>query len=231
MPEHILHHLQNEGEYALDRQPQRVVVARMKTRQMSDWTKASERKPASHKKQLLRNASLIAAVSFCLGGGAYVTLKQDKGAQSVMSHMTAGFEFDETLGRLQFVSNILPESAMVFLSSDSSGNNKVTVPAAAQVTHLWDPSEPWIEYAHVGDVFACQSGEVMTIVQNHQDEYTVRLLHNNGYESVYSGMRAVHLKEHDVVGEGQVIGTAAGMAAFELRKDGLSVQPVFNESR
>ena len=67
----------------------------------------------------------------------------------------------------------------------------------------------------------------MTIVKNRQDEYTVRVLHRDGYESIYSGLNAVHLNEQDTVSAGQQIGTAAGFTAFELRKDGLSVPPVF----
>ena len=202
----------------------------MQTRRMQTWSDTTETKPLSQKKQLLRNASLIAAVSFCLCGGAYVTLHRENPSVGVLSHLTAGFEYDETLGRLQFVSNILPESAMVFLSGDSSGNMKLSAPIAVPAVHAWRPEEPWIEYTHVGDVSACQDGEVMTIVRNHQNEFTVRLLHDHGYESVYSGMRAIQLKEHDRVEAGQTIGISAGFAAFELRKDGLSVQPVFSDA-
>ncbi|MGN0776897.1 MAG: M23 family metallopeptidase [Candidatus Ventricola sp.] len=143
-----------------------------------------------------------------------------------MSHVTAGFEYDDTLGRLQFVSNLLPESAMVFLSGGED-MQKLTVPTSAKVSHEWTQEEPWLEYACIGDVCACQDGEIMTIVKNRQDEYTVRVLHSDGYESIYSGLSAVHLKEQDTVSCGQQIGTSAGFAAFELRKDGLSVLPVF----
>ena len=143
-----------------------------------------------------------------------------------MSHVTAGFEYDDTLGRLQFVSNLLPESAMVFLSGGDE-TQKLTVPTSAKVSHAWTQEEPWLEYVCIGDVRACQDGEVMTIVKNRQDEYTVRVLHRDGYESIYSGLNAVHLNEQDTVSAGQQIGTAAGFTAFELRKDGLSVLPVF----
>lgn len=210
---------------------QRVVVAKMRTRQIKNRIEESSATPSLQKKQLLRNTSLIAAVSFCLCSGVYLTIKHNDDVRTVMSHLTAGFEYDDTLGRLQFVSNILPESAMVFLTSDSSAPSKILPPAKANVIHEWNPEEPWIEYTHVGDISACKSGEVMTVVRNHNDEYTVRLLHDNGYESIYSGMCAIQLDEHDYVNSGQTIGTATGLAAFEFRKDGLSVQPVFYENR
>ena len=71
------------------------------------------------------------------------------------------------------------------------------------------------------------AGEVMNTVRNRQNEYTVRILHPNGYESVYSGLSGVCVQEGESVASGAAIGTISGMAAFELRKDGLSVMPLF----
>ena len=150
--------------------------------------------------------------------------------QSVMSHVTADLEYDDTLGRLQFVSNILPESAMVFLESGKAEACVRVVPKETVVSHPWSASEPWIEYACVGDVMACMDGEVAAIVENRAQEYTVRLLHDDGCESVYSGLKGVVIGENEHVFAGAQIGTAAGTAAFEWRRDGLSVQPVFGES-
>lgn len=202
----------------------RVVVAQMNARERGTWTPVNRTKKS--KKRLLRNTSVFAAVSLCLGAGALFAMRNPGDVQSVMSHVTAGFEYDDTLGRLQFVSNLLPESAMVFLSGGDE-TQKLTVPTSAKVSHAWTQEEPWLEYACIGDVCACQDGEVMTIVKNRQDEYTVRVLHKDGYESIYSGLNAVHLNEQDTVFAGQQIGTTAGFTAFELRKDGLSVLPVF----
>ena len=202
----------------------RVVVAQMNARERGTWTPVNRTKKS--KKRLLRNTSVFAAVSLCLGAGALFAMRNPGDVQSVMSHVTAGFEYDDTLGRLQFVSNLLPESAMVFLSGGDE-TQKLAVPTSAKVSHAWTQEEPWLEYACIGDVRACQDGEVMTIVKNRQDEYTVRVLHKDGYESIYSGLNAVHLNEQDTVSTGQQIGTAAGFTAFELRKDGLSVLPVF----
>lgn len=199
----------------------RVFVAQMKPREPRTWAPLKKRRHINQR--LLKHTAIFAAVCLCLGTGAW--LVQEGHTQAVMSHLTAGFEYDETLGRLQFVSNILPKSAMVFLTS---GDEQIMAePASAQVTHAWSELEPWLEYACIGDVSACMDGEIMTIVKNRQDEYTVRVLHDQGYESVYSGLCAVRLAEHDRVSAGEQLGTAAGFAAFELRKDGLSVLPVF----
>lgn len=204
-----------------------VVTGQMVSRERGVWTPV---KPAKREKKigkrLLRNTMVFAVVSLCLGTGVLYAANHPN--QAVMQHVTAGFEYDDTLGRLQFVSNILPESVMVFLQS-SDGMQRVSLPTNASVCHAWSQEEPWLEYACEGNVYACSDGEVMTVVKNRQNEYTVRVLHRGGYESIYSGLNAVSLTAQDTVSSGQQIGTAGGFAAFELRKDGLSIQPAFSE--
>lgn len=208
----------------MNRTTNTVVIAQMKNRERSRWTPVKRKRRTE--KRLLRNTVIFAAVSLCLGTGTLYAVNHPEQTQAVMGHVTAGFEYDHTLGRIQFVSNILPESAMVFLQS-SGDVQRVSMPTEATVSHPWTPDEPWMEYACFGEVRACCAGEIMTIVKNRSDEYTVRMLHEGGYESVYSGLQTVHFKEQDTVFAGERIGTADGLAAFELRKDGLSVQPVF----
>jgi len=204
--------------------PEKVIIAQMCSRERQTWT--PEKKTKGIPKRLLRNTGIFAAVSLCLGAGVYFTLYPEEKTQSVMNHLTAGFQYDESLGRLQFVSSILPESAMVFLSED---DRTIIAPTASVETHSWSSDEPWIEYTCTGDISACDDGEIMTVVKNRQDEYTVRILHHKGFESIYSGLNAVYVKETEEIDAGEVIGTSAGTAAFELRKEGLSVMPVFSE--
>lgn len=209
-------------------QPDKIVVARMETRNRRPISPVYARKHKRITKRLLRNTVFLAAVSLCLGGGHMMLRNNPDATEMVMSRLTADFEYDETIGRLQFVSNLLPESAMVFLSSDTPVPFLSPADGSA-IAHVWSEYEPWLEYTHTGDILACQAGEVMTIVKNRQNEYTVRLRHADGYESVYSGLEEVRLSEHDTVEAGQRIGAASGFAAFELRKEGLSINPVFEE--
>ena len=175
---------------------------------------------------LPKHLPALAAAVCCVAAGTVAVVRENGNVSAVMSHLTAGFEYDETLGRLQFVSNILPQSAMVFLAGGNE-TAEVVEPTNAEIVHVWSEAEPWLEFACSGDVVSCQDGEVMTVVRNRKDEYTVRVLHSSGYESIYSGLTSVNLKECDAVSAGQIVGTAGGNAAFELRRDGLSVQPVF----
>lgn len=207
----------------------KVVVAQMKPLERRKWEKDTPHTVRRrHEKRLLKKHAVLAAVVLCLGGAAGVALRSEGGVSAVMSRMTAGFEYDDTLGRLQFVSNILPQSAMVFLSSADDANQAITLPTSAEIVHTWSQQEPWLEYACTGDIDSCLAGEVMTVVRNRNDEYTVRVMHEGGYESVYSGLDSVAIQENNLVSAGQKIGAAAGFAAFELRKDGLSVLPVFS---
>lgn len=203
----------------------KIILTEMTPRERySSWTP----KQKHMDKRLLRNTAFFAAVSLCLSAGVWMSVRQPQQTQAVMSHLTTGFEYDETLGRLQLVNNMLPESAMVFLNT-APADVSFSMPVQSQVSHSWTQQEPWLEYACIGDVSACQTGEIITIVKNHAGTNTVRILHDEGYESIYSGLHTVHVKEHDRVIPGQTIGTSAGNAAFELRKDGISVLPSFSD--
>ena len=200
-----------------------VIIAQMTPKERPVWT--ADQKHISNR--LLRNTSFFAAGFLCLGVCAWIASSHPQKAKAVMNHLSSGFEYDETLGRLQLVSNMLPESAMVFMDMPVSADFQA--PAQAQLTHTWSQQEPWLEYACSGDITACADGEVMTIIKNHAGTYTMRILHDQGYESIYSGLQTVHSDEHAAVAAGQVIGVSADTAAFELRKDGVSVLPAFSE--
>ena len=132
--------------------------------------------------------------------------------------------------RIECTCRLIAEKNRWINSQCTCNSNTLLLPTSAQIAHTWSQQEPWLEYACTGDIGSCKDGEVMTVVKNRSDEYTVRILHEGGYESVYSGLDTVSVGESSVVTAGQTIGTAAGFAAFELRKDGLSVLPVFSGS-
>ena len=201
-----------------------VILAQLIQREPRSWSPQQKHTD----KQLLRNSAFLAAVSLCLGMYAWFTITQPQQVKTVMSHLSTNFEYDDSLGRLHLVNNMLPESAMVFLNN-STTPAEFYVPVNASVSHHWTQQEPWYEYACIGDVSACQAGEVVTIVQNQTGTHTLRILHPDGYESVYSGLNTIYSQEHDIVSSGQIIGTSSGYTAFELRRDGISVQPVFSQ--
>jgi len=209
----------------MEKDNDRVITGKMSLRQRRVSEKANI--TLTKQKQRYRIPILLSAAFVLSAVGAW-HLRDGAPAEAVMSHLTAGFEYDDNLGRLQFVSNILPESAMVFLQSDFD-SGVFERPANAEIVHAWTEDEPWIEYEGRGALYASASGEVMTVVADRRGEYTVRILHDNGYETVYSGLSDIDVDEGGMVFAGQEIGSSAYSAAYELRKDGLSIQPVFSE--
>lgn len=208
----------------MDQHPHKVIHTHLALRERLAWVPTQKHMD----KRLLRNTAFFAAVSLCVGAFAWLSGSPSHQAQAVMSHLSTEFEYDETLGKLQLVSNILPESALVFLNTAAS-EPEFHIPVQAASSHEWTQQEPWLEYTCIGDVFACQEGEVAAVIKNHAGTYTARILHDGGYESIYSGLHAIHMNENDMVSSGQIIGTSAGKAAFELRKDGISILPSFSD--
>lgn len=196
----------------------RIIVASMNAKAMGEWKKETK-----YKRITKKSWTYLSAIVLCLSVGTYFLSRKSSSGESAM---TTGFEYDETLGRLQYVSNILPESAMVFLTSEVDAP-ELCKPTESVVVHAWSQAEPWLEYEGSSDVISCSSGEVMTVVKNRADEYTVRIMHSDGYESIYSGLTTLAVKESDSVLAGDVIGTTQSATAFEWRKDGLSILPVF----
>lgn len=207
----------------MNQERESVIVASMQPRTKREWAPGRKKKLPVSKRRIVNAAA--AAIGLSVGVAALVQSVPD--SVSVMSHLETGFEYDETLGRLQYVSSVLPESAMVFLSGGES-DMVFTEPTQTQIVHAWNQEEPWIEYASSDEILACQDGEVMTIVKNRAGEYTVRVLHDDGYESIYSGLTQVLLTENELVSAGETLGYASDYAAFELRKDGIAVLPVFD---
>ena len=206
----------------MNNQSEKVVITTMQQRSMPEWKKKRSRLSVARK-----SWGHLAAVVMCLAVGAFALAGDVQSREKALSVMTSGFEYDETLGRLQYVSNILPEQAMVFLST-SVTEDMFCFPTESEMIHVWSQEEPWLEYQGGSSICACEAGEVMTIVENRNNEYTVRIRHLDGYESVYSGLTTLAIHENSTVTAGEKIGYASETAAFELRRDGLSVLPVFN---
>ena len=206
----------------MNSQSETIVIAAMQQRSMPEWNKP-RRKLSIAKKQW----GYLAAGVLCLAVGVFTLAADGQSKDTALSVMSSGFEYDETLGRLQYVSSILPENAMVFLSSSVTEDIFYT-PSESKTVHSWSEEEPWLEYQGESRICACETGEVMTIVENRDNKYTVRIRHSDGYESVYSGLTSLNIHENSSVAAGEQIGYASESAAFELRRDGLSVLPVFS---
>ncbi|MGG1572995.1 peptidoglycan DD-metalloendopeptidase family protein [Fictibacillus sp. NRS-1165] len=85
------------------------------------------------------------------------------------------------------------------------------------------------------DVTAAMSGNVTKSVKDPELGYVVEVEHTNGLITHYSSLASVKVKEGDRVNQGEVVGSAGQNlydkdakihAHFEIRKDGIAVDPV-----
>ena len=156
--------------------------------------------------------------------------KNEPNAQAVFQAIQEqiNLDLDETLGKLTFVSNILPEASLVFWNADSSV--PVTAPVQGDIRHVWSAEEPYISMAGATcDVRCGASGEVMAVAHGENEELMVRIRHEDGLETLYSNLETCLVSTGDIVQAGDLIGqvSEAQEVFFELRQDGRSIDPTY----
>lgn len=133
--------------------------------------------------------------------------------------------WDDNLGKISFVSNLLPESVAVFFESDFAP--ALIAPCFGQLSHSWQENEPYLGYQNGKDgmVYALASGQVMSIANGNAEEKIIRIRHDAGYEAVFYQLREVSVKEGDLVTENSCIAQTDPGAEFyvEVRKNGLPI--------
>lgn len=176
--------------------------------------------------RLSRNIAVAAALVVVLA--ALSRADQGTPAQAVFSALRDGvsMEWDESIGKLTFVDNLLPQAVReVWVEQDSS---VISMPMQGEVISAWSRNEPYIEILSSSDeAHAVLSGEVMALAHGLDEELIVRIRHDNGMESIYGNLQACFIAEGDRVNEGDVIGKTVGGGAlsFELRRGGVPIDP------
>ena len=182
-------------------------------------------------KRLLQTDKLIR--NLAVVGGLLLTLVAVKNAgapqaQSVFSALqdSANMEWDESLGKLSFVGGFLPEGIRAVWSEKES----VTVlsPVVGETVHVWTEQEPYLEVmSTVSDVRAVADGEIMSIAHGVDEERILRVRHDDETESIYGNLVMCYGEEGARVYAGDIIARVLDgkPLAFELRKDGRSINP------
>lgn len=149
-------------------------------------------------------------------------------AQSVFGALreSANMEWEESLGRLSFVSDILPQGVSEVWSERTE--IEALTPVTGETVHAWSVMEPYIEVLGVvTDVRAVADGEVMSVAHGLDEERIVRIRHDNGLESVYGNLLECYISEGDRVYAGDIFARLpkATPLVFELRREGRSINP------
>lgn len=176
--------------------------------------------------RLLRNSAYACAL--LLGVLALGNVDQPwakKASDTVERALTMRIDLDESIGALEFVRNIMPESALVFMNL--SGQAALDAPVDGTVAHAWSNLQPWMMFncAENAEVRAANAGTVTAITPLSGGKYGVLVDHGEGVESLYAQLTAVNVAAGDAVSRGQSLGRGGDGVYFEYRVNGESVDP------
>lgn len=179
--------------------------------------------------RLLRNAAV--ACSLLLTLLALSNLNQpwtEKTVASIRSAISMRIDLDESLGKLHFVRDLVPDAALVFWNM---GGGDMVGPVSGQLSHPYDANQPWLLYQTGGaqPVRAALAGQVVAATQGADGAWTLMIDHENGEQTVYAYVAQPIVKVGQKVSAGDQIGVTsdAGDARlyFELRKSGQPEDP------
>ena len=180
----------------------------------------------SFQERLLRNCFLACAV--LLGILALGNLQQPwavKAADGIEQALTMRIDLDESLGQLNFVRNLMPESALVFFNL--SGDHELLQPVQGELSHAYSASQPWLMFDTEPGAAVCAvaDGTVSAVSQLSDGSYGVLIDHGEGRESVTACLLDVAVQTGDRLVRGAQLGTAGDSLYFELRQAGESADP------
>ena len=176
--------------------------------------------------RLLRNTAC--AFALLLGVLALGNVDQPwakKASESVERALTMRIDLDESIGALEFVKNLMPESALVFMNL--SGGTALGKPVEGPLAHAWSNLQPWLTFncAQGAEIQAAAQGTVTAVSPLSGERYGVLVDHGEGVETLYARLCTVNVAAGDAVNRGDALGTADDTVYFEYRKNGESVDP------
>ena len=176
--------------------------------------------------RLLRNSAYACAL--LLGILALGNVNQPwakKASDSVEQALTMRIDLDESIGALQFVRNLMPESALVFMNL--SGKSALARPVNGPLSHAWTELQPWLMFncGAEAEVGAADAGTVTAVSPMSEGLYGVLVDHGEGVETLYARLSEALVRPGDAVSRGQALGRAGDSVYFEYRKNGESADP------
>ena len=176
--------------------------------------------------RLARNLALAGMVLLTVMAARNAKLPEGQTVLSAVQDMVEG-NWDETLGKISFVSNLIPESVSVFFQSDFS-EHFLSAPCFGTLTHGYSADEPYLGYQCAdGKVYSAASGQVMSIAHGENEERILRIRHDNGLETLYYNLADTFVQEGDQVAADTCIAQAMAdqTVMMEVKRDGLTIDP------
>ncbi len=176
--------------------------------------------------RMLRNTAVACAL--LLGVLALGNIRQPwamRASETVRRALTMHIDLDSSIGRLSFVRDWMPESALVFFNLD--GGAELAAPVAGELKHAYSDDQPWLLFACPEDspVCAAADGTVTAVSELSGGSTGVLIDHGEGMETVYAYLSSASVQPGDAVSRGQALGQSAAQLYFELRQSEAAVDP------
>ena len=177
--------------------------------------------------RLLRNSALACALLLAvLAMGNINQPWARQASETIERALTMHIDLDESIGKLTFVRDLMPESALVFLNL--SGNSELALPVDGELSHAYSEAQPWLMFACTAssEVCAVADGTVTAVSPlSGGSSFGVLIDHGGGLESVCAYLTEASVQMGDIVQRGQSIGRTDATLYFELRESGTAVDP------
>ncbi len=175
--------------------------------------------------RLLRNIAIAGCLLLLVIAARNVGQEPLQAAYAALQESVT-LEWDESLGKLTFVNQLLPQEIRTVWSEQAAQD--ISLPVQGRVVHAWSRQEPYVSIGGgVSEVHAVLAGEVMSLAHGPDEELILRIRHEDGLETLYGNLAACYVEEGDAVYEGDVIGRRMDEAelVFDMRLDGRSIDP------
>jgi murein DD-endopeptidase MepM/ murein hydrolase activator NlpD len=112
----------------------------------------------------------------------------------------------------------------------TTGNipNPFASPIVGKITRAFDSSTLGVTIAPTErpDVFAIDRGKVMYVISSGDSQFSIIIRHDQGIESIYSGVSEIIVHVNDIVTHGQKIGRCNGPSMyFSILRRGQAINP------
>ena len=176
--------------------------------------------------RLLRNSAYACAL--LLGVLALGNVNEPwakRASDSVEKALTMRIDLDESIGALQFVKDLMPESALVFMNL--TGEKALARPVDGPLAHAWTALQPWLMFncEEGAEVHAAAAGTVTAVSPMSKGLYGVLVDHGEGVETLYAHLAGADVAAGDAVSRGQVLGKGGDAVYFEYRRNGEAADP------
>lgn len=189
---------------------------------------SSARKPAGER--LMRNTSIACALILAvMAMRAIDTPFTNRVTSALSGALSTDLNLDESVGKLSFVENLMPDSALVFFHM--GGKNAPLEPVAGSVSHEWTKEQPWTEYIteNSAKIVSLIDGTVSAASPSTNGDWTVLITRTDGSQLVYAFLSDCAVRIGQTVSRGDIVGSAGtdegARLYMEYRVDSEPVNP------